>query len=174
MKLNKLATVIALASGMATFAVSADQGSGQIDFTGSIIDAPCSIHPDSVNQEIDLGKIAAKHLLNSGTSNPRPFKILLENCDISGPEKTVTITFGGNNAGGDNKLLGITGTASGAGVAMTDGSGNRIELGVATDARTLTTGNNTLAFSAFLQGLNNVTPVTGDFYASTDFTLAYQ
>ncbi|HGM5490605.1 TPA: fimbrial protein [Serratia fonticola] len=173
MKLNKLATGIALASGIATFAASADQGSGNIDFTGSIIDAPCSIHPDSTKQEIDLGQIAARQLAGSGTSTPREFKILLENCDITGTEKTVKITFGGSNAGGDNKLLGITGTASGAGVAMTDSNGNRIELGKASNARDLTEGPNTLIFTAFLQGLGG-TPVTGDFYASTDFTLAYQ
>ena len=50
MKLNKLmlATVIAFASASVAHAAS-NQGSGKVTFTGEIIDAPCSVAPESVD-----------------------------------------------------------------------------------------------------------------------------
>lgn len=177
MKLNKIATTLMLVAGISSFGVqAADQGAGKVTFTGSIIDAPCSIHPDSGDQEVDLGQIASSQLVGSGTSTPRNFDIKLENCVLSeeeGAANTVTVTFGGSAADATNKLLGITGTASGAGVAITDGSGKQITLTEPTDARDLIEGDNTLNFSAYLQGLGGAVE-TGEFQAVTDFTLAYQ
>jgi len=174
MKLNKIASVLVFASSMATYGAhaAADQGAGRVDFKGSIINAACSINPQSTQQEVDLGQIAAKQLANSGTSTPRNFEILLENCDIT-DDSAVSLTFGGDSANTTNTLLGITGTASGAGIAMTTGNGERITLGQATQPRDLIEGDNTLVFSAYLEGLGGAIE-TGDFFSSTNFTLAYQ
>ncbi|AVZ00434.1 fimbria A protein (plasmid) [Lelliottia sp. WB101] len=184
MKFNKIVTALILASGMATFGANAaaDGGSGRVDFRGSIIDAACSIDPDSSVIDVNLGQVASKQLAGQGSSTPVNFEINLKNCELDtsagdgtrAANNTVSVTFGGSLADGDNTLLGITGDASGAGVAMTDASGKRITLGEATPARALIEGDNTLGFSAFLVGLKDQTPETGNFAATADFTLAYE
>lgn len=180
MKMNKLAIAFIVASGVVAFNVNAadpapavDQGSGSITFTGSIIDAPCSITPDSSNQTVDLGQISNSLLAKAGSSTPRNFTIDLEKCDTA-TKKNVTITFGGSKDAVNEKLLGITGTAKGAGVVLTDGGGSQIILGQASAARELLAGDNKLAFSAYLQGSSadgSVTP--GEFSSVANFTLAY-
>ncbi|MEJ3976662.1 fimbrial protein [Providencia rettgeri] len=194
MKFNKITTALIFTACLATFGVQAasepSQGSGKITFTGSIIEAACSINPDSTNQEIDLGQIAKSQLKDNGQSTPRNFDILLENCSFEeespvGPGEdtralvgnTVKITFGGSPAAGSagpiNTLLGITGTAKGAGVAITDGSGTVIELNKESNGRELINGDNTLNFSAYLQGIDDASLATGEFTAVTNFTLSY-
>ncbi|VDZ85077.1 fimbrial protein [Kluyvera intermedia] len=186
MKLNKIASVFALAMGMTAMGVSAaevvDQGHGSIKFTGTIIDAPCSINPESSNQEIDLGQIAAHSLDNEGRSSVQPFFIKLENCvleegkDATGKplkNNTINITFNGAKVEG-TELLGITGSASGAGVALGAATGEQIKLNTQTFVQDMSEGNNTLAFSAWLQGISGVSAVPGMFDAITDFTMQYE
>lgn len=187
MKTKKNMTVLALVAslGMSSFAHAAvkDQGHGKVTFNGAIIDAACSIAPESIDQTVDLGQISKVALKDSGTSTPRNFEIKLENCEFSESEPNkVQVTFSGMAANGSNDLLGITGTAKGAGVSIQDASGTKIKLGEPTKAQELQNGNNTLLFSAYLQGEGttgtgeeavNAEIVPGDFTAVTDFTLAY-
>lgn len=177
MSFKKLALAAAmgavLISGMAC---AKDQGHGKITFTGSIIDAPCSISADSIDQTVDLGQVsdvALKANSNTGTSVPRNFEIKLENCDIT-TLKTVTTTFAGVDGATDGSLA-ITGTAQGASIVLSNRSGDDIKLGEATEPHTLLEGDNTLLFSAYLKGDGADATVTpGDFTAVADFTLAYQ
>ncbi|QJW53193.1 Fimbria A protein [Serratia plymuthica] len=183
MKLNKIMMAAVLAFGATSMMANAavkDQGHGTVTFKGAIIDAPCSITPESADQTVNLGQISNVALKGGGQSTPKNFQIKLENCELTTDEKAknnaVTITFTGAAAAGDKTLLGITGTAKGAGIAITDGSGKLIELGAASNAQALGNGNNTLSFSAYLQGSKAsgavVTP--GEFQSVADFTLAYQ
>lgn len=88
---------------------------------------------------------------------------------------TVTVNFNGGNVPNDMKMLGITGTAAGAGVRIQDYSGTIVTLDTPTAGRVLGVGNNTLNFSAYLEKIASVTNVTpGEFEAVTNFTLAYQ
>ncbi|WP_426445661.1 fimbrial protein [Siccibacter colletis] len=175
MNVKKIVVAVAMASTMMVGAAQAkDQGHGTVTFTGSIIDAPCSINPDSVDQTVNLGEVSNVALKNGGTSNPRSFNIKLEQCDTS-TLKTVQTTFTGAASTGNPDLLGITGTAKGASIAITDGSGQVITLGSPTPAQKLQDGNNTLAFSAYLQGDGaSATIVPGSFQSVADFTLSYQ
>lgn len=180
MKLNKIMMAAVLAFGVTSVAHAADQGHGTVTFKGSIIDAPCSITPETVDQTVNLGQVSNIALKNGGQSTPKNFVIKLENCELTekdpGKNNAVSIKFTGATSVEDNTLLGITGTAKGAGIAITDGSGKLIELGKATSAQTLQNGNNTLNFSAYLQGnkASNATITPGDFQSVADFTLAYQ
>lgn len=80
MTLNKLALVLGFGMSVVAGAASAaDQGHGTVKFTGSIIDAPCSITPDTENQTVPLGQISTAALKDGGRSNSRDFKIALEN-----------------------------------------------------------------------------------------------
>ncbi|CNI75243.1 MULTISPECIES: fimbrial protein [Yersinia] len=174
MKLNKTILAAGLVLGFASMANAADQGQGTVTFNGSIIDAPCSIAAGSDSQTVEMGQISNVALQNGGKSQSRVFDIKLENCDIT-TLKTVTTTFGGAESAAVPGLLGITGVAEGAGIAIVDGTGSVITLGTATAEQTLVTGNNTLAFSAYLQGSTVADAIKpGTFSSVADFTLAYQ
>ncbi|HAT3683685.1 TPA: type 1 fimbrial protein [Serratia marcescens] len=180
MKLNKIMLAAVMAFGVSSLAHAADQGHGKVTFSGSIIEAPCSIAPDSLDQTVELGAISNVALKNGGKSTPRNFEIKLENCELitanPGKNNAVALTFSGAASAVDAKLLGITGTAKGAGIALTDGAGNDIKLGQATNPQPLQNGANTLSFAAYLQGdkASNATIVPGEFRSVADFTLAYQ
>lgn len=81
----------------------------------------------------------------------------------------------------NNGLLGITGTAKGASVAITQGDGEIIKLGEPTKEQVLQNGNNTMNFAAYMQGDGGTgagagssdTITEGEFQAVADFTLAY-
>lgn len=176
MNLNKtlLATVIAF--GSVSMAHAADQGHGKVTFTGSIIDAPCSISPESIDQTVEMGQISNAALKDGGQSTPRNFEIKLENCSFGTPaaKNKVSLTFTGIESTAGNGLLGITGNAGGASLAITQPDGQIIKLGKATTEQTLQEGNNTLSFAAYMQGDGASAKITeGNFQAVTDFTLAY-
>lgn len=175
MKLNKIMMAAVLAFGAASVA-QADQGHGTVTFTGSIIDAPCSIDPTSIDQTVNLGQVSNVALAKGGTSKPENFDIKLVNCSV-GTIKTVTTTFTG--APGKDGRLGLTGTAKGASIAIFDGANAAIKLGEPTTATGIKDGNNTLLFSAYLKGDGTATETTsvvvpGDFKSIANFTLAYQ
>lgn len=152
-----------------------DQGHGKVTFTGAIIDSPCSISPESIDQTVELGQVSNVALKDGGQSTPRNFQIHLENCELSDVNK-VSLTFTGMESNEVDGLLGITGTAKGAAVAITDGSGQLIELAKPTPTQELQDGSNTLSFSAYLQGTSNTENeiIPGEFQSVADFTLAYQ
>lgn len=180
MKLNKF-MVAAIALGFVSVANAApkDQGHGTIEFYGSIIDAPCSIAPGDDEQRIPMGEIANVALKDGGKSTPKNFYIHLVNCEAT-TAKTVTTTFTGPTSAGNADLLGITGSASGASLAITDGSGSVIKLGQPTAPQGIQDHTNILNFSAYLQGDMGTDGKTaaeikpGDFSTTTTFTLAYQ
>ncbi|MDN0122962.1 fimbrial protein [Yersinia aleksiciae] len=174
MKLNKTILAAALVLGFASVANAADQGQGTVTFNGSIIDAPCSIAAGSDSQTVEMGQISNVALQNGGRSSSHDFDIKLENCDIT-TLKTVTTTFGGQESAAVPGLLGIVGLAQGAGIAIVDGTGSVVTLGDATAEQTLITGNNTLAFSAYLQGSTASDAIKpGNFSSVANFMLAYQ
>ncbi|MFI8416174.1 fimbrial protein [Serratia sp. NPDC078593] len=179
MKLNKF-MIAAVALGFASIANAApavDQGHGKITFTGSIIDAPCSIAPESIDQTVELGQISKAALQNGGQSTPKNFSIKLEGCSFGDPatKNKVQIAFTGMESMAANGLLGIYGNAMGASVAITDASGSLITFdGVPGNIQPLQGQNNSLNFAAYLQGDGDtVEVVEGDFQAVADFTLSY-
>ena len=182
MNFNKITSAVVLSLGMVAFgAAAADQGSGSVTFTGSIIDAPCSIAPDSVDQEVSLGQVTKNALLGGGKSNPAHFDIKLENCVLSeGTEEapaanTVTITFNGAAADASKQLLQIEGSAAGAGVGITDPNGKQVTLGQATDAiALLDTTTNTLDLYGFLEGIDDAKLTEGSYQTISHFTMDYQ
>lgn len=174
MKMSKIMLAVAMVLGTSTIAHAADdQGSGKVTFTGSIIDAPCSIAPESEDQVVDLGQVSSVALKDMGKSNPRDFDIKLEQCDTE-TMKTVSTTFSGAESANNSELLGIAGTASGAGVAISYG-GDVVKLGEASQPLNLIDGDNTIHFAAYLQGESeSATIVPGDFSAVANWTLDYQ
>jgi type 1 fimbria pilin len=111
MNAKKIALTIAMASVFAMGAANAatDQGHGTVTFTGSIIDAPCSITPESSDQTVDLGQVSNLALKDGGKSVPQTFTIKLTQCDVT-TKKTVKTTFAGTESTAQTGLLALTGT----------------------------------------------------------------
>lgn len=181
MKKILLATAIFGVMASPAFA-DAGAGSGTITFEGSIIEAACGIDPDSVNQTINLGQIATKTLADGGTSTPVPFTIELIDCTVgdttTGATNFAKVTFTGGVVDDSNPtLLALQGKAAGAGIAISGLQGKPVEFNNATTNQQIQfqNGDNTLLFSAYLQGLGGSTAITpGDFTAVTNFTMSYE
>ncbi|EPL9572110.1 fimbrial protein [Providencia rettgeri] len=179
----------ALVSAAIASPALADQGHGKVTFKGEIIDAPCSISSDSIDQTVWLGQIANSVLANGGTSTAKQFNIELEDCvfpkdaDDKVYNDKVNITFSGSSAAFNAKLLGVTGLdatdptiAGNVGIQLTDTNGAALDMGVATaQEHQLQAGDNTLRYSAYVQGANvavDKIPL-GKFEGVTNFTLTY-
>lgn len=66
--------------------VSSGQGGGVMEFTGSVIDAPCSIKPESQNIQVKLSDWTTKKLNEVGAhSDPVPVTIDLSGCAFGLP-----------------------------------------------------------------------------------------
>lgn len=176
MKVKNLFAVLFLTTFAFSSAAMAE-GSGRMTVSGSIIktQTSCAIAPESIDQTVTLGQVADAALLEnngSGKSVPQHFNIRLEDCEVSGGN-SVTVTFVG--AEGKDGRLGITGSASGASVALTDGAGNVLELGKPSKSISLQNGNNILPFTVYLQGdgvPGNIQ--AGDYQAAAGFMLNFQ
>ncbi|EAA8762385.1 long polar fimbrial protein LpfA [Salmonella enterica subsp. enterica] len=103
-----MSTVPAFAAPIAT----TDAGQGTIQFTGSVIDAPCSIVPESQNIKVNLGQVSLKTLDAANKySSAVPVTINLTGCSFEAPANTsdpvkyskVAVTFPDAHApaGGD-------------------------------------------------------------------------
>ncbi|EBU9317908.1 long polar fimbrial protein LpfA [Salmonella enterica subsp. enterica serovar Amager] len=87
---NKIILAMAAAGMMcatSAFAAGAiattDAGGGTMTFTGSVIDAPCSIVPDSQNIKVDLGQVSMKSLSAVDKhTDPVPVTITLTGCSF--------------------------------------------------------------------------------------------
>ncbi|HDX4051643.1 TPA: type 1 fimbrial protein [Enterobacter soli] len=182
MNMKKIAVALAMVSGISTGVAQAattapiDQGSGQIQFSGKIIDAPCSINTgDENNQTVDLGEVSKTALENGQTSTPKTFTIKLEQCDVSTSSLTsVSAKFTGAKDVNDPTMLGMTGDAKGAGIVLTDGAGAPINLGTESSPQTIQDGSNNMTFSAYLKSDGASAVVPGTFTSTADFTLAYK
>lgn len=186
MKKIKLAMIMGMTLASGTV-FAADQGHGVVNFKGEIIEAPCSISADSVEQTVDLGQVTSSTLKGGKSSSPVAFSIKLQDCDVSSlAKKTVTATFTGKAASFDStsSLLALSGTASGAGIAITDDGKKPIKLGMASTPFTFNNASTsdtlqsaTLQYAAYLQGAadNTQNPIiAGQFTSVANFTLAYE
>lgn len=154
-----------------------DQGSGKVDFTGSVIDAPCSVDAND-GKPVDLGSTSLQSL-KDGVTNPKSFNINLKNCNIGDAtkSKTVYITFTGSGAyepaGNNPNILGVTGSAQNVGIILQNGSSQRITLGKTFPVREIKNGNQDLPFAAYVTRVGTADPVPGQFFSTANFTLTY-
>lgn len=180
--MKKVILAVLISGAMSASALAAEAGSGSVTFTGSIIEAACSIAPNSVDQTVELGAVASSQLADNGKSAPQTFEIELQNCDMSfeteagTPVKTVSATFTGGISANDttSTQLAIVGSAAGAGVVITGSNGVPVKLdgSVSTAPVAIQNGKNILQYAAYLQGNDTVVP--GDFTALTNYTLSYE
>lgn len=175
MKKIILATLISGAMSASAMAAPVSAGQGTVTFTGSIIEAACGIAPESTDQTIDLGQVASAQLKDGGASRPVPFSIELVDCDTS-INSIADVTFTGGQNPARPGSLAIQGTAAGAGVVITglDGAPVTLDGSAGAGKINLQDGDNSLMFSAFLQGNPTGTPTPGEFTALANFTMQYE
>ncbi|WP_435952413.1 fimbrial protein [Dryocola sp. BD626] len=181
--MKKIALALAVSSMMAMGAANAattstDLGHGKITFTGSVIDAACSIDSQSLSQDVELGAIAKHALENNGKSTPIDFKLTLRDCDTGSLSAgTASITFNGvagNTTEGLAESFATTGQAAGTvGVVITDLGGNVIKPGDASQPIALATGDNDMEFQAYVLGAKS-SIATGKFQSVANFVMDYQ
>ncbi|ECG8814825.1 long polar fimbrial protein LpfA [Salmonella enterica] len=89
---NKITLAMAIVGMMSTVPAFAaliattDAGQGTIQFTGSVIDAPCSIVPESQNIKVNLGQVSLKTLDAANKySSAVPVTINLAGCSFEAP-----------------------------------------------------------------------------------------
>lgn len=171
MSMKKIVLAVAMASALTS--VNAMAQNGTVTFQGSITDSPCSVTPDTLDQTVKMGDITSESLKNGKAGTPTPFTINLTDCSTA-TKKNVVTTWGGMASAANPDLLGLTGTAKGASLAIADGSGTLIALGTPSEKQVLLDGNNTLQFSAYLQGDGaSATIIPGEFTTIATFALSY-
>ena len=171
MKTSVIAASVAVL--LASFgALAANQGSGVVNFKGTVIDAPCGIDPTSADQSIDFGQISKTQLATGGISKQQPVDIKLVNCDVSSLTKGVQVTFSGNTVSGTATELATAGTTNTA--VVINGYGSDIAYGTATSDIQLQNGDNTLHFTSWAKQATGKAVAEGDFTAVANFNLTYQ
>ena len=173
---------VAIISGSA---FADDQGTGKIKFKGVVIDAPCSIAPDSVDKEIDLGQVTTAVINTNKKSTPVPVDINLENCQLTDPgdematpitKVDVTFTSTATDAT-DTSLMSNT-YASGAqnvGVRLLDNAEAKIVLGTANEVALLAgSTTQTLHFKAQMEVPTGKTATAGQVESIANYILMYK
>ncbi len=170
-KLSKSVMIGAVVT-LVSFGANADQGHGNINFKGTVIDAPCGIDPQSADQSIDFGQISKSFLNGGGISKQQKLDIKLVNCDVASLTKGVKVTFTGNTVTGAQSELVTAGPTNTA--VVINGYGKDVTFGQATDHINLTSGDNTLHFISWVKQASTKTVNDGEFSATTKFNLAYE
>lgn len=162
----------AIIMALVSFDVNANQG--QVNFKGTVIDAPCGIDSKSADQSIDFDQISKTHLTNNNTSKHENVNIKLVNCDLAGQKKTVAITFSGSFLG-DGTELGTSGD-TGTAIKISTATGDFVKFDGATPAGVynLKAGDNTMRYSAWVQKATGKDVKEGEFAAVANFNLTYQ
>lgn len=168
---------LAVAGLLSQGAFAAD---GTINFTGEIVDTPCSLAPSSQNLTVPLGKVARTSLDGAvgKKSTPAKFTINLVGCGATA--KGATVTFAGTADATKSDLLSLSGSgvvgpvarADGVAVEIDDSAGTKIPLGSASASYALAAGDNALQFQAAYVSTKPTVSV-GPGNANAQFTIAY-
>nr|WP_280109473.1 long polar fimbrial major subunit LpfA [Escherichia coli] len=126
-------------------------------------------------QEVVLGQVNKSVFTAMGDkSTATPFKIKLENCDIS-TFKNVEISFNGVGDADNSKLVSVStepGAATGVGIGIYDNTNTLVDLNTGKSATVLKEGQTVLYFTAnYVSTKDAVT--TGYGNAEVDFNLTY-
>ncbi|QML61171.1 fimbrial protein [Escherichia coli] len=180
-----LAMVVTLLISSSAYA--ADEGSGEIHFKGEVIDAPCEIHPDDIDKEVNLGEVTKSHINQAHHSDAVAVDIRLINCDLLNSDdgtgsmlSKVAVTFDSTakTTGADPMLSNTsTGEATGVGVRLMNKDQSNIVLGTETPYITLDANatEQTLNFFAWMEQLDQAIPVTaGAVTANATYVLDYK
>ncbi|MBP6344979.1 fimbrial protein [Neisseriaceae bacterium CLB008] len=153
---------------------ASQQGRGQVDFNGEIVEVPCNIDTNSLDQTIDYGVVSARNTQQLR----RAFEVKLVDCQLASQSKPgyiyrkANITFYGQPDAEDLTLLGVNGSAKGLAIKLTDQNQQHIMLGEAHYDYELVNGDNHIRFFTELK-VSNQHRKAGEFQALLQFIVSY-
>lgn len=163
-------------SNLPSVASAAD---GTINFTGSILDAACTVTTTSNSQTVNLGSIQRTVFKAAGdVAAATRFNVVLENCPSAVSSASVKFDGTANATNGDILALNSGQTAQGVGVALFEADGvTAIPLNTQSAQMTLNnsgaTNSNVMTFVAKYQA-TQADVSAGTANATSDFTIIYQ
>lgn len=183
MKLNKLSVAVLFAASTLSTSVLASGNTGELHFSGQVVNSPCNIESESLKQEVPFGQIS-RASLEAGNAAEKNVAIKLKECNFDefskdtggtwSAVKDMKITFGGKSYVGTNKeFLGTTGSASNVGIQIKDFKFDEAKS-ILSQIRNKQ-GENVLEFTALAKRIDATTPVTeGEFNSIADFRITYE
>ncbi|CAI1950582.1 fimbrial protein [Serratia ficaria] len=175
------ALLVAL-SVCSTAATAKDQGHGKVSLGGEIVETPCGIASESVDQTVDFGLISMSDAAQGAApvliGSRRSFAIRLVNCELASQVKpdfvyrAANVTFDGTADRRDPELLGVHGEAQGVAIELLTDAGTPIPLGSTTPDYLIVAGDNQLRFGAQLHIYPDKARA-GGFSSLARFTLSY-
>lgn len=90
---QKTLTALAISLLFTAPVYAADEGSGEIHFKGEVIEAPCEIHQDDIDKEVELGQVTTSHINQSHHSDAVAVDLRLVNCDLETPATVPVARF---------------------------------------------------------------------------------
>ena len=171
--MKKNLIVAAMVAGVLSASAFADDG--KINFVGSITDDACTVTNNVTSPlTVTLGTVASTAFsAGSMSAAPTNFNIMLSACPASVTQAKVK--FDGTANTNDTTILALTaetGVATNVGIQLKDKTGAILPLRTASAPYALTTGANTLQFTA--QYLATALPVTaGPANSTSNFTIIY-
>lgn len=164
-----------------------DGGHGLLHVYGQLVDSPCRLVMDSLDQTVDLGTLASGDLSRPGArSQPVPFSVRLQDCLVASghlmDERTdstvqgldqpvVSVAFTAPADFSNPSLMKLNGV-EGIALRLTDSHNRDIRLGSHGVPQLLTPGDNSLAWTVVAERVPGPM-VPGAFRAVADFRLSY-
>lgn len=185
MKFNKFLTAAAISaavvSSVSSFAEEppvAEKISstvGEVQFKGELVNSACGLAASSSPLLVDFGQITTSSLKDKKHAGNVRKDIELQGCDTT-VAKSVKVTYNPNTADTkDTTLAAFTsGTATGAGIGLTDSGNQPVKWGVASTSVNLVDGAVKIPFVAYVKANSDEAVTPGTFQSSINFKIDYQ
>lgn len=159
------------------------KSNGTVDFTGTIVNTPCSITALNQSLKVNLDNVPAADFTGVGTlgGSQKQFTIVLSNCTVIDDPYTAKVTFSGYQADDKKSLATDAGqdtsgqpVATGVGIQISEGSSKTpLALGVEGAAVPITQPEMHLNYAAqYISTAATVSPGLANGHA--DFTVSYE
>lgn len=155
---------------------SASFGDNKVKYEGTLISLPCTIDEDTPTV-VEFGVIVDKQLYLHEKTSPKPFSIILQDCDAS-IANTISLSVQGaaGNVTSDGYLmLNPSSTAKGVVIGLMDNSGKRIPINSVLSPVAISNGSMAIQLNAFVkidsQNEREITP--GEFNSVLYYTLDF-
>lgn len=165
--------LIFMFSIISSIAMGAGQD-GIVAIKGSILDVPCAIGTDAVEQTVDMGVLPVGAIRQQGRGPIRPFSITLTDCVLTaydgGGWQGFSIVFDGASAG---DFFTVFGEARGVVLQLQDAFGRPIIPGEPSPKHGVVQGGSKLQYG--LRLVSDASPLRpGEYQSALQFKLEYE
>lgn len=178
--MNKSKVILtAVIASIISVSAMANQLTGTVNFTGTLIAAPCNITAGTKDIQIDFGDISMGH---ESMDQIKSAKISLENCNFADYSKLpkqvsrAVVEFKGTSDQDKPELLAVRGAASGIGIRLLDSLKNDLDIRtgvIAAAVNSATTNNIDINFNIKIE-LTGKELTYGNFTSTATYEIAYK